>query len=118
MTRWSCRLPKAISESEPRQPIYPVHVFGTNTLPPYGQCCAVTSFVENAASPDSTTVIAFEGLASANLVRSQLLENLCNTEVEKPAQMLGFLSSLFSVRKVLISNSAPEPNQPEIVVPL
>src|SRR6516164_7247900 len=49
-------------------PVYPVHVFGTNTVPPpNGQCCvAVTSFVENAASSDSNTVIALEGLASAS----------------------------------------------------
>src|SRR5215472_6353923 len=46
-------------------PLYPLHVFSTNTVPPpSGQCCvAVTSFVENAASSDSTTVIAVEGLA-------------------------------------------------------
>jgi len=48
-------------------------------------------------------------------VRNQVLENLCKTEAEKSAEMLVLLSSLFSVRKVLISNSAPEPKQPEIV---
>ena len=49
-------------------PLYPVHVFGTNTTPPpNGQCCvAVTSFVENSASSDNNPVIAFEGLASAS----------------------------------------------------
>ena len=33
-------------------------------------------------------------------VRSQVLENLCKTEAEKSTEMLVFLSSLFSVRKV------------------
>ncbi len=46
-------------------PIYPVHVFGTNVIPPAGQCCPVTSFVENSGSANGTTVIALEGLASA-----------------------------------------------------
>ena len=46
-------------------PVFPVHVYGTNIVPPSGQCCPVTSFVENSASADGTTVIAFEGLASA-----------------------------------------------------
>ncbi len=47
-------------------PIFPMHVYGTNTAPPYGQCCAITFFVENSAFADSNNVIALEGLASAS----------------------------------------------------
>lgn len=46
-------------------PIFPVHVYGTNNVAPAGQCCPITSFVENSAFADGTTVIALEGLASA-----------------------------------------------------
>jgi hypothetical protein len=71
-------------------PVYPVHVFSTNTVPPpNGQCCvAVTSFVENAASSDSNTVIAFEGLA-----RPELGPSKGSTARHQALRELAFLAS-------------------------
>lgn len=47
-------------------PLYPVHVYGTNNVPPNGACCPITFFVENPNSADNTALIALEGLASSS----------------------------------------------------
>ncbi len=48
-----------------QSPLFPVHIFSNNSVPPAGQCCPISFFVENPSSADGTSVIALEGLASA-----------------------------------------------------